>query len=457
METSGFFNANQLQDGTFDRTYLADTFADYFSTFIGNGIFANNLGGLAVSIISNTQRILQIATGRAFINGYWYKNDEANEIQIDPASTSTAKRYDSVMLRFDSVARKISLVVVKGTEGQNVYPSPVRDGVYYDLRLAVLVVTGGIITGLSDRRSVTAECGQVIGTVQSLDTTGFVNQLDGFLERYMTQAETDYQETYIAGLTAKQSAAQTALDQFEDWIAGKQTSTTADIEAIKTSAQSDWDAFKTQADSLIDGGQTSIQQSITAFGTWVDQQKATGTSRLQELVDELEAIIDTGDISTIITRIEVLETGQQSINTTLTSIQQTLATLATKTELGTALAGKMPLIASGTSGNAVIIGANGTVTDSGKQGMYRGDIVGGNLTGTLPNPNIANIAITQTSDSETLDWAGSFVSHIVGMNSQGRIVSREVQTLTLPEKPHEVVTEAEATADRTQRLMCVLE
>jgi len=456
METSGFFNANQLQDGTFDRTYLADAFADYFSTFIGNGVFANNLGELSVVVVNANTRTINVASGRAFINGYWYKNDADLQIVLDAASAPNMRRADSIFLRFDSISRTIKIVVEKGEESAGSVTAPilVRDGVFYDLRIAFCTILGNTITNFYDRRAVTAECGFVIGTVQSLDTTGFVNQLDGFLDRYMTQVETDYQDTYLAGLTAKQSAAQTALDQFEDWIAGKQTSTISDIEAIKTSAQTDWDTFKTQADFLIDGGQSSIQQSLTDFGTWVDQQKATGTSRLQELVDELEAIIDSGDISTIVPRIENLETGQEQIQQTLTSIQQTLETLATKTELD----GKMPKLSStATYGNNVVVGNNGNVIDSGKTSMNIGDSVGGNLTGMLPNPTIANITITQTSEAETLDWAGSFVAHIIGMNSQGRIVSRDTQTLTLPEKPHAVATEAVATADRTGRLMCVTE
>ena len=39
MERCGFFDANLVGE-EYDRVYLASSFAAYFSSFIGNGVFA---------------------------------------------------------------------------------------------------------------------------------------------------------------------------------------------------------------------------------------------------------------------------------------------------------------------------------------------------------------------------------------------------------------------------------
>ena len=46
-EYSGFFNA-ELVNGEYDRTYLAETFAKYFSLFVANGVFPNPSDGIQV-------------------------------------------------------------------------------------------------------------------------------------------------------------------------------------------------------------------------------------------------------------------------------------------------------------------------------------------------------------------------------------------------------------------------
>ena len=47
-ETSGFFNAEEQADGSYDREYFAQQFAYYFALFIGNGVFFPDAGKLQV-------------------------------------------------------------------------------------------------------------------------------------------------------------------------------------------------------------------------------------------------------------------------------------------------------------------------------------------------------------------------------------------------------------------------
>ena len=51
-EQSGFFNAH-LIDGEYDRVYLAEHFAKYFASFIGNGIFGGKSNELQSSFRSS--------------------------------------------------------------------------------------------------------------------------------------------------------------------------------------------------------------------------------------------------------------------------------------------------------------------------------------------------------------------------------------------------------------------
>ena len=47
MERSSFFNA-ELKGEEYDRVYLAEDYARYFASFIGNGVFADPSNNLQV-------------------------------------------------------------------------------------------------------------------------------------------------------------------------------------------------------------------------------------------------------------------------------------------------------------------------------------------------------------------------------------------------------------------------
>ena len=69
-EYSGFFNA-QLVNEKYDRVYDAGNFAEYFSTFIGDGVFAEPSNQLKV--VPKSGLTVTLKAGKAFIEGYWYK------------------------------------------------------------------------------------------------------------------------------------------------------------------------------------------------------------------------------------------------------------------------------------------------------------------------------------------------------------------------------------------------
>ena len=62
MEKSSFFNSV-----SHDRTYKAEDWAEYFASFIGNGVFPVPSTGLQV--VANDGMKLNVKTGKAWING----------------------------------------------------------------------------------------------------------------------------------------------------------------------------------------------------------------------------------------------------------------------------------------------------------------------------------------------------------------------------------------------------
>ena len=68
METSGFFEAEwNEQTSSYDLEYLAEQFANYFSLFIGNGVFGSPTNQLKVS--AGDGLTVKVSKGWCFING----------------------------------------------------------------------------------------------------------------------------------------------------------------------------------------------------------------------------------------------------------------------------------------------------------------------------------------------------------------------------------------------------
>ena len=80
-QTSGFFNSRLDSQGNFDRVYLAEQFASYFSNFIGNGVFAHLLDKFVVT--AGTGLSVNVGTGKAFCKGYWFESDANETLSID--------------------------------------------------------------------------------------------------------------------------------------------------------------------------------------------------------------------------------------------------------------------------------------------------------------------------------------------------------------------------------------
>lgn len=186
-EFSGFFDAHYV-DGKYDRAYLAEHFAKYFSSFIGNGVFGGNSGELIVRQKETAGMSVRVLEGRAFINGYFYENDSELSMPIDIAD-GTLNRIDLVVLRFNNAERVIRLAVKRGASATNaVAPTLQRDADFYELALAEVYVRAGatsiIQANITDKRLNKSVCGLVQGVVQQFDTTDFGTQIDSFISNF---------------------------------------------------------------------------------------------------------------------------------------------------------------------------------------------------------------------------------------------------------------------------------
>lgn len=188
-ETSGFFNAEMIEEdgtSTYDRIYYADQFAYYFSKFISNGVYIDPATQLKVT--SKGELKLNVAVGDAFINGYWYKNDENFELQLAQANGSLP-RIDRIVLRWDSLTRYINLAILQGNPAAT--PSArdlTRNADTWELGLADIYIERGVLSisdaNITDLRPDRTYCGYVAGVVNQIDTTNLFAQFTDAFEQY---------------------------------------------------------------------------------------------------------------------------------------------------------------------------------------------------------------------------------------------------------------------------------
>lgn len=183
MEYSSFFKSIGA-----DRQYSVDQFAEYFRSFLTNGIFN---GGTELQVSSDeTDMTINVAVGKAWMEGYYYSNNSIKPLTIE-AADSVNPRIDRIVLRLNlnDDTRSISLQVIKGTPAASpVVPDLVRDltsELKYDLSLAQVRVNVGDTTTksaqITDERLDDTYCG-IVNSLIELDTASLQAQWDSWFE-----------------------------------------------------------------------------------------------------------------------------------------------------------------------------------------------------------------------------------------------------------------------------------
>ena len=161
---SGFFNSVNN-----DRLYSANEFAEYFSTFIGNGIFPNPTTSLQVQ--PYTGLTIRVKAGKAWINGYYFVADADESILV--TADPVLPRIDRLVLRLHLSNREITLVHKQGTAASSpVAPSVTRDAQMIELSIATVSIPAGassVTLGMiTDTRANSSECGFVASTITNI-------------------------------------------------------------------------------------------------------------------------------------------------------------------------------------------------------------------------------------------------------------------------------------------------
>lgn len=191
-ERYSFFNAVIDEEGNYDRQYLAEDFARYFASFIGNGVYANPADNLKITTAGGWD--VHVGFGKAWINGYFYENYESlKTLALEPSNDGN--RIDSIVLRLDMKNRKISAEVKKGTA--ETAPQLTKNDYTYELCLAdVKVIQGQVITAenITDRRY-SDKCGVVAGVVEQIDTDGLFSQYEAEFNTFIDSARNSFTTT----------------------------------------------------------------------------------------------------------------------------------------------------------------------------------------------------------------------------------------------------------------------
>lgn len=268
-ERSGFFDAH-LVGGEYDRVYLADSFARYFASFIGNGVFGGKSDELMVHQADATGMNVKILSGQAWINGYWYENTNEFSLPIEVAD-GVLNRIDLIVLRWGSSERSIGLCVKKGTPATRAVPPNLqRDSDYYELKLAEVFIRAGttsiLQSDITDTRLDATVCGLVQGVIQQFDTTQFGAQLNSFITKYIEDANTA-KEGYINSLDDLLSQARLSLADYQ-----------------------------TVLEQLEETGRTELKETLERLNALIDTDVAGSLIRkvdeLQEDTEELRAELD---------------------------------------------------------------------------------------------------------------------------------------------------------------------
>lgn len=227
MEKASFFNSVSG-----DRKYKAEEWAEYFASFIANGVFPNPSTGLQV--LADSGMAITVKTGKAWINGYFYYNTGNLSITLDTAD-GVLNRIDRVVVRLDLQERTISVEVKKGTYSATpTAPALQRDADMWELALGDVAVGAGTVSvaqaNITDQRLNSTLCGLVVGTVGTLDTTAFSAQLQGWFELYQSMSATQY-STLVAYMDALKIESDADYVALQAWFSAYQTSANAEFQS----------------------------------------------------------------------------------------------------------------------------------------------------------------------------------------------------------------------------------
>lgn len=204
---SMFFDAVDVGEEEYDRVYEAADFAEYFSRFIGNGVFASPLNGLKVS--SSGGMAVSIAPGYAWINGYMFSVISGSTESLTlPVANATLNRYDSIVLGLNYTDRQITPYVKSGSLANNPTPATLtRDSSLYEIELATVYVAAGVSqvsqANITDKRPDNTRCGYVAALIKQLETAELFDQFTAIFNAWLADLQDTLDDNVAANLLSR--------------------------------------------------------------------------------------------------------------------------------------------------------------------------------------------------------------------------------------------------------------
>ena len=265
----GFFNAELDLDGELDREYLAEQFAAYFASFIGNGIFGKSMQKLEVVCQATPDMSIQVLSGEAWINGWWYRNTDVYNIPLQIAD-GLLSRIDAIVVRWGSVERDMWLHVITGDPSRDPkIPAIRRDADYWDLMLGYVTVSAGSInitqSKITDTRLDNSVCGLVTGVVDQIDMTDLYNQFTAYFNEFKAGHEKDFDDWSAAQKQAYLDYVAFQKGQYDAYIA----SLKADYDTWTADKKAEWTNWVADSEAGFDAWLVAQQNK---FINWTDNE-----------------------------------------------------------------------------------------------------------------------------------------------------------------------------------------
>ena len=295
MEKSSFFNSV-----SHDRVYRAEEWAEYFASFIGNGVFPVPSSGLQVQ--AGSGMVVTVKTGKAWINGYFYYNTGDLSVTLSTAD-GVLNRIDRIVVRWDLSERAISVRVKSSTPSASPQPPGLRrDADAYELCLADVLVGAGVTAvsqaNITDRRLDTSLCGVVAGVVDQIDTDAFNAQLEAWFADYQRASAEEFNNlaSYMRSLELLGDQQYEALQEY--------------MNEFKQGAENDFTAWFATLKNIFDentaGHLLNLIENNTARIEMLEAVlfNEITTNPFLILFDDLEGVVSTGVWNAALQRIE---------------------------------------------------------------------------------------------------------------------------------------------------------
>ena len=243
-EKSGFFNARETEEGTYDREYDAEQFAEYFANFVSNGVYANPANQLKVVFNDSPDKpfVVVVRKGKAYIDGYWYELTEDMEVTIS-ANTKSYAIKDVICCTLDKTERKVSIILKEDV----ITDYPANNNTQHDLVLSTILVQPNAsklnAEDITDKRPDKTYCGFVTGLIDQIDTTELFKQYDDTFQNWFNEMKDQLTEDAAGNLqtqigllsnlkTIVKDSVVNAINSLYGSIIGKTLKTLSDVKAV---------------------------------------------------------------------------------------------------------------------------------------------------------------------------------------------------------------------------------